>query len=407
MTNSVNLFTNLLQNHATLQHSGNIYESYIKAATLFQQQKPTYDLAYRSLLQYNPAAAAACAAFYNTKKTKKDESYETVSSSLSDDEDNNKNFEQIKMDDEILEEGEITKISDIDEKPKIGKEIFEKMQKCLINDTDNAIIQCFEDDDELIKHKENIPSKNEKLSNSFKIDSLLDSTTTTTKSTPTTENFHTLKNEILLAVNLSIQKTFENFIRVNFDSTVPQQQQQSANYLKRNLVSSNTKPYKRQRLNDNPSSRTTNEAAPFQINQLTHQIYTAAISRLQNQQQQQPLVNQLFFNPTNRLFTPYLMENSGQSPSTSSSSPHIINTPTKRRRTKVTDIRVSTNQISKSSQSSILNISNDDSNDEINEESLHSTNEGLLNVYSSDNSDQMNNQPTTPNEYIGYQISFF
>ena len=602
-----------------------------------------YDLTYRSLLQYNPvaAAAAACAAFYNAKElqsssiqpklTKNDNSYETVSPSLSDEEDedehadennnnNNNNSneqqtqqQQIKIEDERLEEGEIARNSDEMDcsikkkrrtsvsslssesdtsKPNNGvqaKDTFDKIQKCLINDTDNAIIQCFnqekteEEDDEFIKQKENIPSTKpsvevecKKLSNNYKIDSLLDSNNKSSTTTVAFENggnkkldlINRLKSEILIAVNNAIQKTFENFIRSNCNNSKEEYMMEdrekqnnfendSKRILKRNLISSNMKPFKRQRLNDNPSSRSlyknhkylsasrigyeptafkplthsTNNSNKFSINQLTsvsnnhnktplssasstsstsaaatavavNQLYAAAISHLQNQppnnnsnghhhlhnhhnsthqmlhhthpQQQQQ--QQLFFaaaaaasNPylnatnTNRLFTPYLMDNinstqthqnpliglaqSQQQLNTNGSNAHIFHTPIKRRRTKVTDTRLSPrasslnlNQLSKPAASNLLiqncaihspssahddnetyvddvddlgNESNGDDQhqssqiyDNLNDdEEKHSTNDGLMNIYSNDNEDLINNnQPTS--DYTGYQISF-
>jgi hypothetical protein len=615
----------LLQQQQQQQHQ--------QQQSINKQVNNSYD-AYRSLLQYNPvaAAAAACAAYYNTKDQppkiiKNDNSYETVSPSLSDEEDEEEEIEEeeveeeedeITIDDnekkqqqyatnikieetEKLEEGEISRNNNIDllkkrsssisslssqssiisSKLKNTKETFDKMQKCLINDTDNAIIQCFnqgengrdnknggeeEDDEEFIKQqKENIPSlansNNEckKLSNNYKIDSLLDSSLTRTppaSTTATTTNqsiesqnglINKLKNEIIIAVNNAIQKTFENFIRLNYknsnDSSTNsthhhhhQQHNDNKRILKRNLISSNiNKPFKRQRLNDNPSSRSlyknqkylssTQKQFPslngyeqqttafkllsqqqqqqiatgptpntnrFSINHLTtnptlsqpqvnlnkptnpsvNQLYAAALSHLSQQStnghNNQSQVHhphpqqQLFFaaaaaasNPylnTNRLFAPYLLDSQNlaqqqqQQLKQHTQSQHIFHTPIKRRRTKVTDTRLSPrtsslnlSQLSKSTSNLLTQTASpsmmhdqdtseydigddqicgesngeqqqqhdddivEDDDDDDKQQSLHSTNDGLLNVYSAtnDNDDQQQSS-----DYTGYQISF-
>ena len=315
----------------------------------------------------------------------------------------------------------------------------------------------------------------------------------------------------------------------------------SKRILKRNLISSNIKPFKRQRLNDNPSSRslyknqkylstaptpattkhqfpsinggfeqstafkllqtssTTPNTNRFSINHLTtnsvglqppppppqpsqtplnkpnhvNQLYAAALSHLSQsannghnsshihhhhhpQQQQQ----QLFFaaaaaasNPylnTNRLFAPYLLDNQHQH---QKQSHHIFHTPIKRRRTKVTDTRLSPrtsslnlSQLSKSTSNLLTQTASpsihdqdtteyaeenivdnelgggdsnceqiynhddivedndvDDEDDEDKQQSLHSTNDGLLNVYSTANE---NDDQQQSSDYTGYQISF-
>lgn len=193
-----------------------------------------------------------------------------------------------------------------------------------------------------------------------------------------------------------------------------------------------------------PSAGAAHPPHPHQNNAFVNQFYAAAMSHF-NQQPQQP-TNGFFPSFPNRLFAPYL-DSSAAPPAQNPllSMPHhshpmepnafaaaaaaaaaVFQTPTKRRRTKVTDTRLSPRTSSKlasgmqaslycddrrASESPLTNGDDDtnpnqDDDDMIDDQSMTSAEQyrSASNYESNEISNQMSN--ANANEFMGYQISF-